>query len=153
MTRSRPTLPTGTVRAKLSALNFRNLLSGYGAYSPKPWLTFASIIDYATDNGGGGVRFGGVSGYALVHTPHVGFALRAEWLDDPQGFATGTTQTWTEETAVAEVRGAQRIAGRPLTAALRMEYRHDHSSAFTFAHSSGQQDAVDAITIALLLGY
>lgn len=87
------------------------------------------------------VYWTGVAGYVrYAFSGRDAFAVRYEWLDDPQGFTTGTAQQLKEFTGTFERRVAQHL----LT---RLEYRHDYSNQPTFVEGArpvGAQDTVAA---------
>jgi hypothetical protein len=82
--------------------------------------------DYVRDNTGGAAHYQGFAAYAKL-TPHekVELSPRYEWFDDPQGLATGDTQTMQEFTFTAKFPVHEQLA-------LYGEYRRDWSDAFVF---------------------
>jgi hypothetical protein len=101
-------------------------------------------------NTNGGVDFGGLAAYATVAaTDWLRASVRGEWLADPEGYATGTPQTVGEVTATLE--GHAEV--HRLSLAIRLEYRHDHSTAPVFQQDDGSRFYQDTITVALLASY
>jgi len=133
-------------------LTLRNLGDGYVVWTPLRWLSVAASGDYGDDRARGGVSFWGVAGYALARpTAWSWIAVRGEYLGDPDGFATGTRQSVTEETVTAALQGhLERLA-----LGARFEYRHDSSSAFVFERFTQPAGARDqhTLTLALLVGF
>ena len=77
--------------------------------------------------------------------------MRGEYLADPDGFATGTVQSVTEETVTAAVQGHL----HRLMLGARLEYRHDSSSALVFERGTAPASAREqqTLTLALLVGF
>lgn len=127
-------------------LRWRDLLSVSGEWEATAWLALALAFDYGDDRAGGGVRFGGIAGYARVAPRRwLAATVRGEWLADPSGFVTGTAQTLGEVTATVDVTRRSGAVG--LWA--RLEYRHDQSSARPFAATRGPASSQDTLTLAL----
>jgi hypothetical protein len=93
-------------------------------YSEK--LSFMGNYDYGKDNSFGASHWQGFAAYAKV-TPTAKLVLspRYEWFDDPQGFATGTSQTMQEFTITSKFPVHEQLS-------LFAEYRHDWSNAAVF---------------------
>ena len=138
---SQPTDPT---------LAFRHLLAVYARYAPTAKLTLVLAGDYGHDAARGGVGFGGVAAYVSVPaTRWLRVSARGELLADPQGFATGTAQSVGEVTATVEGHGQV----HRLALSIRLEVRHDHSTARFFQHDGGARPFQDTITLAVLASY
>lgn len=100
---------------------------------PLPWLSLTAAGAYGRDRvGGETVAWHGVQ--AVVQADPLaalGFALRGEFLNDPDGFRTGAVQELKGLTATAEFRPAESLK-------LRLEYRHDWSTRAAFSGHSAQ---------------
>jgi putative OmpL-like beta-barrel porin-2 len=127
-------------------LHWRNLASASGAWSVTSWLTLALAADYGDDRARGGVRFGGVTGYVRVEPLRwLATTVRGEYYADPSGFTTGTAQSLGAVTATLDLyrhEGAAQLF-------LRLEYRHDQSSARPFPTPAGPVATQDTLTLAL----
>jgi hypothetical protein len=124
-------------------LSFRSLIDFYVRWRPLERLTLALTADYGHDAALGGADFGGLSAYATVAaTRWLRASVRGEAFFDPTGLATGTPQTLGEATLTLELHGKLRA----LQLSLRVEYRHDQSTATPFAGRSSQ----DTLTCALI---
>jgi hypothetical protein len=129
---------------------FRSLIDLSVRWNPKKRLSLVLTADWANDRAQGGVNFGGVTVYASVEaTKWLRATVRTEVFFDPQGFATGHDQTLGEVTGTVELHG--KISGAGL--ALRLEARHDQSSAPVFDAAGGPQSWQDTLTAALLASY
>jgi hypothetical protein len=133
-------------------LTFRNLADGYVIYSPPSFWSLAATSDYGVDRAHGGVTFWGATGYVRARlTNALSTTLRAEYFDDPNGFATGIAQRVVAGTATFEAR----TVVRSVAFAERIELRHDVSSAPAFDVGarplSGRQQ--DTLTVALLASF
>lgn len=128
-------------------LSFRDVVSAYVTYKPIERVLFSLALDYGNDLAAGGVNWWGIAGYARVQARSwLAAALRGEYLDDPDGFITGTRQQLAEATVTLE---AEHQAGRARLLA-RLEYRHDQSSRRPFEGAQPDtRSAQDTITLAL----
>lgn len=125
--------------------NWRQLSDTVVTIAPTDKLSFILNYDYGRGDRMAGVvnpvYWTGVAGYVrYAFNGRDAFAVRYEWLDDPQGFTTGTAQQLKEITGTFERRVAQHL----LT---RLEYRHDYSNQPTFVEGLrpvGTQDTVAA---------
>jgi Putative beta-barrel porin-2, OmpL-like. bbp2 len=129
-------------------LSFRNLVDAYVLWRVSSRLATAATVDYGNDRG---ADWWGVSGYARAQvTRWLALALRGEYFADPKGFTTGTAQRLAELTATVELRGEV----RRLRLLLRLEWRHDQSSALVFdGQRQGTERQQDTLTVALLAAF
>lgn len=130
-------------------LSFRNLFDAYTVVGPWSGVSFALTADVGNDRAGGGVHWWGAAGYARLEIARrFAATLRGEYFSDPDGFATGTSQSLAEVTATVEARAD---AG-PVRLIARLEYRHDRSTANVFdAAFPASRDRQDTITLAFLI--
>jgi hypothetical protein len=111
--------------------------------SPNAKTAFYLNFDYGTDKnvGGGSQRWVGVAGAARYQlTPIFAIAPRLEWLNDADGFATGTVQRVKEVTLTAEGK----VNDYSL---VRLEYRRDWSDKRFFERGSTPAAARNQDTI------
>lgn len=128
------------------ALHWRDLLTASCAWSAASWLTLALAADYGDDRARGGVRFGGVAGYVRARAARwLSASVRGEYYADPSGFTTGTPQSLGEVTATLDLHHSDGAAHLWL----RLEYRHDQSSARPFPTASGPIATQDTLTLGL----
>jgi len=127
-------------------LHWRNLVSASGEWTVTRWLAVALAADYGDDGAQGGVRFGGVAGYVRVQWRWLAATVRGEYYADPSGFTTGTPQSLGEATTTLEARGRQ----GPVALVVRLEYRHDQSTARPFPTPAGPASTQDTLTLALI---
>jgi len=114
--------------------------------SPTDKLSLMANYDYGTDTVlGTDVKWQGVALYArLQAAPAWALTPRFEWLDDADGFMTGTGQKVKEFTITSE----QKIGGKLLT---RLEYRRDFSDQPFFTSKTGSpKKSQDNITLGLV---
>jgi hypothetical protein len=110
-------------------LSFRNLVSTSAVWQARKAVSLAISVDYGNDLSEGGVNWWGISGYARVQPkPWLAGTLRGEYLDDGDGFVTGTAQKLAGLTGTVEL---QHKIGR-LRGIMRFEYRHDQSTERVF---------------------
>ena len=105
--------------------------------------------DYGMDRSGGArVRWQGIAAYGKATlTPRLKLIPRIEWLDDPQGFSTGTVQTLKEGTLTAEITMAENTF-------LRGEYRYDWSNQASFArNAAGSLSHQSTVSIGVVYTY
>jgi hypothetical protein len=131
------------------ALSFRNLVDFYVRYVPARRVTLALTADYGHDQARGGVDFGGAAGYVSVEAARwLRATVRGEVFADPQGFTTGLAQTVGEATLTLDAHASL----HRLRWSLRLEYRHDQSTARPFGDGASRSASQDTITAALLAG-
>lgn len=125
--------------------DWRQLSDTVVTIAPTDKLSFILNYDYGRGDRMAGlanpVYWTGLAGYVrYAFSGRGAFAVRYEWLDDPQGFTTGAAQQLKEFTGTFERRVAQHL----LT---RLEYRHDYSNQPTLVEGArpvGTQDTVAA---------
>ena len=122
--------------------NLRQLLDLTVSVKPVPCLTLGGNLDFGREagvtlpesaTGRAGVvqdvTWRGVAGYVRVApSPRTALALRAEWMDDPEGARTGVAQALREITFTPEFRPIDHFV-------LRAELRHDWSTGYVFETS------------------
>jgi len=132
-------------------LAFRNVLDAYAIFKANEWLTLAASGDHVADaHDGGGAWWGGAAYARAQALPWLWTTLRGEYLTDPNGFATGTKQDLVEGTATVELtHDIERLRLR-----LRVEYRHDRSTAQPFdAAVPASRATQDTFTVAALVAF
>jgi hypothetical protein len=132
-------------------LTFRNVVDASIVYKATEWFTLAASADQVSDEAEGDVEWWGASGYARAQAlPWLWATLRGEYFSDPSGFATGTKQDLAEGTATLELaHDIERLRLR-----LRLEYRHDGSTAHPFdAALPASRATMDTFTVAGIVGF
>lgn len=139
-------------QTQLSApLAFRNVVDASAVFKANEWLTLAASGDHVIDESGGGGSWWGAAAYARAQAlPWLWTTLRGEALADPDGLATGTRQDLVEGTATVELtHDLERLRLH-----LRLEYRHDRSTARVFdAALPASRAAQDTFTVAALAAF
>jgi len=122
---------TGPEQARDTA-DRRNLFDSVATITATKMVSVMANYDYGKDSVAGvPVAWQGVAGYLKLQvTSRFALIPRVEWMDDPDGFMTGTKQTLKEGTLTGEVSLSKGL----LT---RVEYRRDVSDASIFARGSG----------------
>ncbi len=112
--------------------DWRHLSDTVISVTASPTVSLLGNIDYGRDTvAGQKVHWDGVAGALKVQaTPVVAFSPRFEYMNDPQGFMTGTVQKLKEVTATLELKAADNLIWR-------LEYRTDFSNQSVFAKSDG----------------
>ena len=128
--------------------NWRKLFDTTVTLNPHPRVSLMANFDYGSDRvAGSSVKWFGIATYARLQAMKGWFVSpRFEWLDDSDGFMTGTSQSLRELTLTSD----HKIAG-DLTA--RIEYRHDLSDTAFFASTSNPQKKKSQSTLAVGLTY
>jgi hypothetical protein len=132
-------------------LAFRNVLDASVVYKATEWLSLAASADHVVDHGDGGVDWWGASGYARAQALYwLAAAVRGDYLTDPSGFATGMPQQLAAGTATIEL--LHKI--ERLRFILRLEYRHDSSTAHPFDGATpASRGTMDTFTAAGLVAF
>jgi hypothetical protein len=101
-------------------------------FNATPSVSLMANYDYGSDAlGGADVSWQGIALYArLQATKSWAITPRVEWLDDPDGFMTGVSQSLREVTLTSE----HKVAGALLA---RLELRHDMADELFFAKDDG----------------
>jgi Putative beta-barrel porin-2, OmpL-like. bbp2 len=132
--------------------HWNNLSDTILSYNPTAKLSLLFNYDYDHQDldGGASVDYNGVAAYGRYQvTPKVAVAVRGEYLNDHDGFATGAAQHLWETTGTLE----RTYAGGRLIS--RLEYRHDESNMNFFPYGGsgaavGTQNTVDGGLIFVL---
>lgn len=112
--------------------SLRTLVDSVLTYTATDALTLVLSADWGEQDQRSGpkLQWTGIAGYVtyFVHAS-CRISLRGEWLDDKDGFNTGTRETLEELTATVAVTPARSFE-------LRLEGRYDHANRRTFLSSS-----------------
>ncbi len=127
----------------------RFLSDTIATFNVTPSLSLMANYDYGRDTvSGQAVTWQGIAGY-LRYQINAAWAVapRFEYLKDPDGFMTGTSQTLKELTLTSEYK----IGGALLT---RLEYRRDFSDTPFFLESGGgTKKSQDTFTVGLVYAF
>ena len=139
---------TGPIENGVNSGN-RNLYDTTLLLTPNDRVSAYLNFDYVQQHhiGGGVDKVGGIAAAMRVQvTKRIAFSPRVEYLNDPDGFSTGTIQRLHEVTLTGEYRFADWL----LT---RAEYRYDGSSAPFFDHGNepASRQSQNTITIGFIL--
>ena len=123
----------------------RHLLDSLVTVTAGKMISLMANYDYGKDSiAGAPVSWQGIAGYLKVQaTPWFAIIPRVEWLDDPDGFTTGSSQTLKEGTLTGEVKLANGLLSR-------VEYRRDVSNVASFATSTGQATSQGSFGVGVL---
>lgn len=134
-----------------ATLSMRHVVDVIFRYTPSDRVSLAATADYGADRAEGGVRWWGAAGYARVRwLAWMASAIRGEYFADPYGFTTGTRQGVVEATLTHDFLTTLERA----RIALRLELRHDHSSALAFEGAEGtRRRTQDTLTLAVTAAY
>jgi opacity protein-like surface antigen len=129
---------------------WRRLFDTTVTFTAHPRLSLMANYDYGSDRvAGAPVKWTGLAAYARVQVLKAwSISPRVEWLDDGDGFMTGTSQKLRELTLTSD----HRILG-DLSA--RVEYRHDASDMPFFAEegSTAKKKSQSTFTIGLTYAF
>jgi len=130
--------------------DWRNLITVVGSVTLFDILKLVADVDFGWQRGITSVDLGldddqafwwGVAGYAIVDLhPAVGFAVRAEYFDDQEGFRTGLEQKLFEITPTLAIKPFKGLisGNRYLdNFEFRAEFRWDHSNEEFFVDDNG----------------
>jgi hypothetical protein len=131
--------------------NWRQLSDTVVTISPTDKLSFILNYDYGRGDRMAGlldpVSWQGIAGYVrYAFDERNAFALRYEWFNDANGFATGTGQQLKEFTGTFE----RRVAHRLIT---RLEYRYDYSNQPTFVEGDQPIGAQSTVAAGLVYAF
>ena len=127
----------------------RFLSDTIATFNVTPSFSLMANYDYGRDTvAGEPVSWQGIAGYLRYQiNDRWAVAPRFEYLKDPDGFMTGTSQTVKEVTLTSE----HKIGGALLT---RLEYRRDFSDTPFFLESGGAaKKTQDTFTIGLVYAF
>ena len=110
----------------------RHLFDTVATLTIAPKVSVMGNYDYGKDSiAGAGVSWQGVAGYLKVQaTPWLAVIPRVEVFDDPDGFMTGTAQTFKGATVTGEFKLIEGLLAR-------VEFRRDLSDAAVFTKDTG----------------
>jgi opacity protein-like surface antigen len=130
--------------------SWRRLFDTTFTFAPTSKLSLMANFDYGRDTlAGTPVTWSGLAAYArLQATKRWAISPRFEWLDDTDGFMTGTPQKLRELTLTSD----HRIAGDLVA---RVEYRYDYSDQPFFAKSGTtvKQKSQSTVTVGLTYAF
>jgi hypothetical protein len=128
----------------------RNLSDTVVTYTASKRVTVAANADYGKQGAAAGVSsqtWLGVAGYAKIQANDmVAISPRVEYLDDKDGFMTGTAQKLKEATITLESKTTEGFT-------MRAEYRHDMSDVAAYTKGAAFKKNQDTFTVGFLYAF
>ena len=138
---------TGAEQADNSS-DRRHLFDSVVTITPTSIVSLMANYDYGKDSiAGAPISWQGIAGYAKVQaTPWFAVIPRVEWLDDPDGFTTGASQTLKEATLTGEFKLVNGLLSR-------VEYRRDLSNVSSFSKPTGPVTSQSSFAVGVMYSY
>ena len=126
---------------------FRNLSDTVATYTVNKQVSLAGNFDYGKDGATNQTWWGGAGYLRYQVNDVVAITPRFEYLNDKDGFMTGTSQKPMEGTVTFEFKHKDGVV-------LRAEYRHDFSDVAFFTKDTGATSkSQDTVTVGLLYAF